>query len=975
MKKTLFLKKTVALVLSLVIIFGTLGNSAFAVDTFEQSISVFPESYKVKLRSLHKLHPNWRFEALKTNLDWNDAVEAENKANKSLVINASGYTDIFKSREVGDYDASKNTYIQKDAGFVRANKLAVSFYMDPRNFLNERSIFQFEKLSFDKTITVKEVEDILDGSFMSNKKIVYLDSKGNKVSTNELYSEVIYAAGKTYNVNPCFLASRIINEVGSNGSKSVSGDHKTYPGIYNFYNVGAYDGADPISTGLKWAASGTSYERPWNTPKKAIMGGAKYNAEKYIAAGQHTGYLQRFNVNPGSSYTVYTHQYMTNLAGIVTPANDTYKSYAANNILEKNFIFSIPVFNNMPAEKKSSGTIKTADGQIQNATVTMNCNVRTGPSTEYQTLGFVLPNATSVKIIETVFTDSKNINVKNKTPFWSKIEFTYSSKKYTGYVCSDYLSLTTQTVVKVGTYSPLVFKTNSDLSFNYISSDPKTAVIENNKTVKFLKTGTVEITAYDSLMNYHKVKYLVVDSEKYKMNSIKSKEVTSSSVTVSFDKNSNFSEYECYISDSSGKFIKSVKATASPVIITGLKENSNYKICVRGKISSKNYSSFSNVLSFKTAAQLIIETPKDLKAKNSELSSVLLTWSKSSGVDGYCLYTYDDATKTYKLLKDVGNVSSYSDKSSNAVKKVKYAIRAYTDTGSGKKYLSYSPLVSYTPPTIKVGNVTDLTSSAKNNQIQLKWKKVNYATSYQVYIYSDSSKKYIRHSTVKSNSALITSLSSAKLHKFKVRAVISLYGKNYYGAYQSINTYTLPNEVKSIKQSSVTNTSYTLSWDKVSGATGYRVYKYDAKTKSYSKVKTLTSNSLKIKNLSPGQKTTYVIKSYLKKDGVTVWSKISKNFIASSKPSALKSLKSGNITKKSFVLSWTEVDKADGYAVYMLNSKTKKYEKLLTTKRVSVLVEDLKSKTSYSFYVRPYTKTSNVTVYADKSKILSVKTR
>ena len=40
----------------------------------------------------------------------------------------------------------------------------------------------------------------------------------------------------------------------------------------------------------------TSYNRPWTTPKKAIVGGANFISSSYIAKGQYTSYLKKFNV-------------------------------------------------------------------------------------------------------------------------------------------------------------------------------------------------------------------------------------------------------------------------------------------------------------------------------------------------------------------------------------------------------------------------------------------------------------------------------------------------------------------------------------------------------------------------------------------------------------------------------------------------------------------------------------------------------
>ena len=89
------------------------------------------------------------------------------------------------------------------------------------------------------------------------------------------------------------------------------------------------------------------YERPWTTPKEAIIGGAKYIAEKYINAGQFTSYLKKFNVNPDSNYKVYNHQYMANLQAPYSEAYSSFKSYRDNNLLTLPLEFTIPVYENM----------------------------------------------------------------------------------------------------------------------------------------------------------------------------------------------------------------------------------------------------------------------------------------------------------------------------------------------------------------------------------------------------------------------------------------------------------------------------------------------------------------------------------------------------------------------------------------------------------------------------------------------------
>lgn len=90
------------------------------------------------------------------------------------------------------------------------------------------------------------------------------------------------------------------------------------------------------------------YDRPWTTPRAAIIGGAKFITESYINAGQFTSYLKKFNVNPEGSHKVYNHQYMANLQAPYSEAYSSFKSYRDNDLLKLPIEFSIPVYENMP---------------------------------------------------------------------------------------------------------------------------------------------------------------------------------------------------------------------------------------------------------------------------------------------------------------------------------------------------------------------------------------------------------------------------------------------------------------------------------------------------------------------------------------------------------------------------------------------------------------------------------------------------
>ena len=89
-----------------------------------------------------------------------------------LIINMS-YS--WKSTESKAYDWTKDRYIPYDGStWVTASKKAVKYYMDPRNFLDERGIFQFESLEYQRgSQTQSGVENILKNTPMYNKKYTY----------------------------------------------------------------------------------------------------------------------------------------------------------------------------------------------------------------------------------------------------------------------------------------------------------------------------------------------------------------------------------------------------------------------------------------------------------------------------------------------------------------------------------------------------------------------------------------------------------------------------------------------------------------------------------------------------------------------------------------------------------------------------------------------------------------------------------
>ena len=156
-------------------------------------IAQFPASYQSGLLNLKTAHPNWIFVRMETDLDWKTAVQEENKNSRSLI--SSSVTSSWKT---ADFDKS---WSYPSDGIL-------AYYMDPRNFLSENYIFQFELLSYNDTYHKESaVQSILSGTFMSGA--IPGDSK------SQSYAQAFCNIARQLGVSPFHLASRVRQEQGS----------------------------------------------------------------------------------------------------------------------------------------------------------------------------------------------------------------------------------------------------------------------------------------------------------------------------------------------------------------------------------------------------------------------------------------------------------------------------------------------------------------------------------------------------------------------------------------------------------------------------------------------------------------------------------------------------------------------------------------------------------------------------------------
>lgn len=288
----------------------------------------FPESYVESLTKIHAIHPKWNFEVSKTNVTLNEAVDGEySPVSKNLISTTN------KNQLSTDPAAYNGNYIQFEPGWYAPSKDTLKYYMDPRNFLDDNSIFMFEQLSYNNAVSEDDVQTMLNGTFLAGS-FMY---NGQAYT----YAKAFMDAGKEYNVNPVHLAARVLQEQGTNGSATSDmdgGDGQIYHNYFNFNASGSSTG-EIVANALSYAKS-----RGWNNPYLAIKGGASGIANGYISNNQDTLYYQKFNIVGESRYW---HQYMANIQAPYKESYTTYSSYFNNNLLNNSYTFKIPVYSDM----------------------------------------------------------------------------------------------------------------------------------------------------------------------------------------------------------------------------------------------------------------------------------------------------------------------------------------------------------------------------------------------------------------------------------------------------------------------------------------------------------------------------------------------------------------------------------------------------------------------------------------------------
>ncbi len=355
--------------------------------------------YKEKIAALMEAHPGWNFELLYTGLRLDQAVAGEASLHaRNLVPNTSKGEWICSVCGTKPYD---------NGSWYCASEKAISYYMDPRNFLDDTNVFQFQDVNeyINDACTLQGIQNKVNNTFLKN------------------YASSIDNACRNQNVNSYYIIARVLQEQGANGTsigKGMNGgDGKTY---YNPFNIGA--------SGNDWTtiynnALATAKRNGWDSMQKALEGGITFCKKNWLENYQNTLYQNKFDIDTRSGGSLYTHQYMQNLMAAYSEGRTLRSMYANTNKLDSNFTFIIPMYGGMDG---SSSQLPSNDSEISPMNMKITANgglyIRKEANTISEKLRLIDQNATILSV-------QRGINSN-----WNKV---ITVDGLIGYMSGDYL--------------------------------------------------------------------------------------------------------------------------------------------------------------------------------------------------------------------------------------------------------------------------------------------------------------------------------------------------------------------------------------------------------------------------------------------------------------------------------------------------------------------------------------------------------
>ncbi len=181
-----------------------------------------------------------------------------------------------------------------------------------------------------------------------------------------------------------------------------------------------------------------------------------------------------------------------------------------------------------------------------------------------------------------------------------------------------------------------------------------------------------------------------------------------------------------------------------------------------------------------------------------------------------------------------------------------------------------------------------------------------------------------------------------------------------------------PSAPISIKASSSSYDSISLSWGAVLGATGYEIYRATSSAGNYSLISRTSEPNYSNTGLVTNTTYYFKVKAYKISGNIKAYSDFS--IVVSVKPtfSAPINLKAVGISPSSIKLTWNGVSEAHGYEIYRSTSSNGTYSLLAETTSLFYTNSGLESGKAYFYRVRSYRISGSTKVYSSWTPVIYI---
>ncbi|WP_418431648.1 fibronectin type III domain-containing protein [Anaerobutyricum hallii] len=274
-----------------------------------------------------------------------------------------------------------------------------------------------------------------------------------------------------------------------------------------------------------------------------------------------------------------------------------------------------------------------------------------------------------------------------------------------------------------------------------------------------------------------------------------------------------------------------------------------------------------------------------------------------------------------------------------------------------------------------------------NDSVKASWTvsdKIYTRYSLELYLGGNSTVAQKRISvgkTAASASIASSSLKNARYYTYLIGQTTLNNNKTVYYGQGMLKTFDYvkkPAKVKGVKAVPNANAA-KLSWNAVSNASYYTVYKSTKSSSGYKVAKSkCTSTSLKIKGLIGGKKYYFKVVAVSQAGGKTVIGTQSNAVLAKIPVVAgqVRNVQLSFDSKKNLALTWSRTAKATSYHILYKKAADSKYKILIKTKKSNYSLAKLKADTKYNIKVQAVTRIGNKVYLSSKtSKVITVTPR